>query len=251
MTRISLFIILLGLLSLVGCNQEEELSVIDQNETNVNILKNIAKESGWSVWEEAVSGTRSIPLTESEIDRFRSELGEYDAYPGLKEKRPVQVVPMGNHYSWTLPFAFPETRTESGSLYGTATYNHVSFEVGVRYDLENGMVSYAFAGAGDAIWDKDRVIVHRFTSVYDKCKWGGQKIDVVIYVNYLEEHYSKNEDIGPTNAGNSPEGPAYGVGPYYTKREYIVVSGTFDIGAGTSNLTATWQSDGSVPPIID
>lgn len=248
-SRVLYFILIMAVL--VGCTKESEPAldqVINQNEININQLKEVAVNSGWKVSSKVEEGDRTIPLTETEIKNFYQSLDELLVYPNIQENRKVEIFPIGNYYTWKLPFLSLSTKsTSSGTMYGTASYGDCGFsacdfKVGVKFDLTDGCITYAFSGADDLIWDLGRLVAFHYVSVYDECTWTCSTIEVVVYINYIKERYSKVEDFNWPESGKTR-------GPFSTSKQSIIVRGTFNIEKGQSDLVTTWVADGGWSPI--
>lgn len=227
------FILIMAVL--VGCTNDNEPvldQVINQNEVNINQLKQIAASSGWRVSPKVEIGDRTTPLTEGEIKAFKEDLHDYSVYPKIQEEREVEVVPVGNRYIFMLPFAsrLSTKAASSGSriVYitcGYCFYNRCNqCPINVRFDLdEHGDICYAFAGSECHFQNCDVCPYNStsYTTAYYECEWGNETVFIKVWLNCSRYSSSANDD-----------------------REHFMVTGTVNIKAGNSNLESEYIGKG-------
>lgn len=234
-----LFILVIAVL--VGCTNESEPSldqVLNQNELNINQLKEVAVRSGWKVSTKVEEGNRTTPLTEAEIKEFKDDLNEYLVYPRIKEEREVEVVPVGNRYIFMLPLASRlSTKSYSGgSVIVYATYDECfhnvcnQVEIKVCYDLdEYGNIVYAFAGSESLISAGSTFCPYstiHYTTAYYECSWGSDAVSLKLWLNR-------------TRYNNS-----------FSDKEHFMVIGFVNIKTGTANLESEYVGKGLWSSII-
>ncbi|MBB4620667.1 hypothetical protein [Parabacteroides faecis] len=233
------FILIMAVL--VGCTNDNEPvldQVINQNEVNINQLKQIAASSGWRVSPKVEMGDRITPLTEGEIKNFQEDLQEYSVYPKMQEEREVEVIPIGDQYIFMLPFT-PKLLTKSysgGSVIVYATYGECflnvcnQVEIKVCYDLdEYGNIVYAFAGSESLISAGSTFCPYgtiRYTTAYYECSWGSDTVSLKLWLNR-------------TRYDNS-----------FSDKEHFMVTGSVNIKTGTANLESKYVGKGLWSPII-
>lgn len=233
------FILIMAVL--VGCTNDNEPvldQVINQNEVNINQLKQIAASSGWRVSPKVEIGDRTTPLTEAEIKNFQEDLRSYSGYPRIQEEREVEIVPVGNQYAFLLPFASKLTTksTHGGSIvvyatYGYCFYNRCNkFPIQVFYDLdEGGNICYAFAGSDFTILNCDICSYKSttYTSPYYECGWGNDTVSIKVWLNRIRRDNAFSDS-----------------------QEHFMVTGTVNIKTGNSDLETQYVSQDLWPPII-
>lgn len=228
-SNIIYFILIVSVL--VSCTKESDSEfnqVVNQNEANINQLKEVAANSGWKVSPKVEEGDRTTPLTEAEIKEFKDDLHKYSVYPRIKEEREVEIVPIGNKYLFLLPFTsrLSTKAASSGSVivyitYGYCFYNRCNqCPINVRYDLnEHGNISYAFAGTECHIPNCDLCSygITSYTTANYECAWGSDTVSVKLWLNRTM-HSSF----------------------YSTDREHFMVTGTINIKTGEANLESEY-----------
>ena len=233
------FILIMAVL--VGCTKESEPAldqVINQNEININQLKEVAVNSGWHVSPKVEIGDRTTPLTEGEIKEFQEDLQKYSVYPKMQEEREVEVVPVENRYIFMLPFIsrLSTKAYSSGSVIVYATYDECfqnvcnQVEIKVCYDLnEYGSIVYAFAGSESLISAGSTFCPYGticYTTAYYECGWGSDTVSLKLWLNR-------------TRYNNS-----------FTDKEHFMVVGSVNIKTGTANLESEYVGKGLWSPII-
>lgn len=240
--------------ALVSCTKESDSEfnqVVNQNEANINQLKEVAANSGWKVSPKVEEGDRSTPLTEAEIKEFKDDLHKYSVYPRIKEEREVEVMPIGNRYILMLPFT-PKLLTKStsgGSVMVNAIYGFCpesqcnQIPVKIFYDLdENGNIIYAFGGCSTDfnLWSKEgiecsccRKLV-QYSTIYYECSWSSENVAITIWANQI---IYRNWD-GQFSHFTS------------TDRKYLKLTGLVNIKNGSKDFDTQEIRKDELPPII-
>ncbi|WP_455787701.1 hypothetical protein [Parabacteroides goldsteinii] len=246
------FILIMAVL--VGCTKDNEPvldRVINQNEVNINQLKQIAASSGWHVSPRVEKGGRTTPLTEGEIKEFKEDLQEYSVYPKMQEEREVEVVPIGDRYILMLPFT-PKLLTKStsgGSVMVNATFGFCpggkcdQIPIKILYDLdENGNITYAFGGcsADYNIWSKEgieclfcRKLV-KYSTIYYECSWSSESVAITIWANQI---IYRNWDGDLSNFTT-------------TDHKYLKITGSVNIKGGFVGFDTHEIGEDELPPIV-
>ena len=69
----SFFIFIVTCLFFVSCEKEESL-LISQDQKNIEIIEDIARNKGFEVIATKAEGTRATPLTEEEIAKYEKKI---------------------------------------------------------------------------------------------------------------------------------------------------------------------------------
>lgn len=133
---------------------------------------------------------------------------------------------------------------ESKSIFGTAKWNNTTdpkyhILVEAKYDIEDGCITYAFAGTGTVYFDDSSLSIYRYVTFGDHSSWNCTSITTRIYVNFYVQKLSfpdyesakRNPHLWPTNVISG-------------HREKLLIEGSFDITNNTSNFTVTSQGEG-------
>lgn len=246
------FILIMAVL--VGCTNDNEPvldQIINQNEVNINQLKQIAASSGWRVSPKVEIGDRTTPLTEAEIKEFQEDLHEYSAYPKMQEEREVEVAPVGDRYILMLPFTreLLTKSTSGGSVMVFATYGFCpegkcdQIPIKILYDLdENGNITYAFGGcsADFNIWSKEgieclfcRKLV-KYSTIYYECSWSCESVTITIWANQIIYRNWDGELSHFTT----------------TDRKYLKITGSVNIKDGFGGFDTQEIGKDELPPIV-
>ena len=244
------FILIMAVL--VGCTNDNEPvldQVINQNEVNINQLKQIATSSGWRVSPKVEIGDRTTPLTEAEIKNFQEDLHSYSGYP-RKEEREIEIVLVGNQYTFLLPFTSELiTKATGGSTIVYATYGYCfgntcnQVPIKVFYDLdENGNITYAFGGTSSDynLWSKEGIEcgfcnkLILYSTAYYECSWSNESVALTIWANQ-QTYWNWTDSISHCTS---------------TSHKHFMITGSVNIKGGYTRFETEDVGEGAWSPII-
>lgn len=238
--------LLLVVCVLFSCSDSDEVVVSQKSErSNVEQLKKLATSLGWNVSSDVVEDVGVEPLSDEEKEAFANSLDRFNIYPNLKQEREIVIVPLRESYTWAFINSAMSTKAkESKSIFGTAKWNNTTdpkyhILVEAKYDIEEGCITYAFAGTGTVYFDDSSLSIYRYVTFGDHSSWSCTSITTRIYVNFYVQKLSfpdyesakRNPHLWPTNVISE-------------HREKLLIEGSFDITNNTSYFTVTSQGEG-------